>query len=406
MGYFVIEWPLQSRDKLRNSSALSLAGITVKGVLSGEYELKKRRRAGTITNKQAAELKSRYYNRGLRRWHFFGDIEHELSHIGIKWLTPPPADDTEFAVQGCSAFISFKFRPTEQPPTLTLPTLKTNIHLNVLVEAGYLPKGWLRHIQYNLREALHEPNLIVHYGYTKQYGQMVHILKYVTRATFLDINWDKWLAGQLYGFRNMHSWGVWSGPELWSLTELTGAAAAEVAGLDIKAINSLGESRCYLDGLPIRWSKPRPIHLLADEPIKQELGAGYYRLADTPPTLPLQENTRMRWQRYLVKVLHDGEYEAELARLRAGLDDTGMCYALLEERRQHELSLLQYELDRVRLYTGTQYSLALGSYEDATLGEVANPCLYHEDYLLDDKHEAEANGRYLVDNKSKEVDYG
>lgn len=50
MGYFVIEWPIASRDRLRSKQALSDVGKRVKGA-----------------------FQALGYKRGLRRWHYFGD---------------------------------------------------------------------------------------------------------------------------------------------------------------------------------------------------------------------------------------------------------------------------------------------------------------------------------------------
>ena len=150
-----------------------------------------------------------------------------------------------------------------------------------------IPAEKLEHIKAILRQAFNEPQLIVNYSFTTKPGRIVHLLKYVTRATFLDIRWDKFLAGSLYGFRNMRSWGRWDADEpVWSLTDLTNTdAAAEVAGLNVDAINKLGQSFCYIDGLPITWSRPQPIsilHLIQEhQPDKvQSLGAGYFQLPD------------------------------------------------------------------------------------------------------------------------------
>lgn len=289
LGYMVIEWPLATRDKLRSRKALSEAGKIITSVLNGSYEVKKRRKEGILTNSEAAELKARYFDKGIRRWHYFGDIEREISKLGITWQTDRPAGDTE-------------------------PTVKTNIHCNVLTDSGFLVASWLRHIQYNLREALNEPNLIVHYGYTRNTRKMVHIAEYVTRATFLDIKWDKWLAGQLYGFRNMRSWGVWNAPAVWQFDD-------KVFSFNIQAVNSLGESRCYLDNLPITWSKPRPIRLLDREPVKEELGAGYYRLADTPHYLPIQEDPSARARRLVMLALAKNAERSRIAAITTRDDD-------------------------------------------------------------------------------------
>jgi hypothetical protein len=346
IGYFVIEWPLSSRSKLRKRRELEAAGKLAYKVLSGNYEIEQRRKSSMVTNSEAYLIKQKWFSRGLRRWHYFGDTKKELKNIGLTWQTPAPDE-------------------------LPDGELRTNIHLNALVPHGYIPKPFFKHIVKSLRIAFNEPQLIVHYGYTKKPGKMVHLLKYVTRATFLDINWDEALAGQLYGFRNMRCWGVWRDKELWALSDLRGAAADEVAGLDIKAINSLRESRCYIDGLRIKWSKPRPIAELRDVPLKLELGAGYYRLPDVKPVASIKESFRMMLQRVLADRERKERYDDILGREYALIRDYAECWDMLEALHDEHYTSLEYEIKRVALYCGTQTPLALGSDEDAPWGGVA-----------------------------------
>lgn len=291
LGLMVIEWPLASRNKVRSRRELEAAGKIAVAVLNGNYELKKRRSAGMVRNGEAAELKVKYFSRGMRRWHYFGDVDAELEQLHLKFETiggDPPAD-------------------------LPAAAVKSNVHLNVLLDSGYIPKSWLKHVVYNLREALNEPKLIVHYGYTKEPGRMVHMLKYTTRATFKDIAWDEWLAGQLYGFRNMRSWGVWRDEPVWSLDDLPADAKKEVEGVNYAAVESLGRSICYKDGLPITWSKPRPISELYNMPLKVELGAGYYELPSVkPPEVRLSEGLLMYARRLSVLAAADRQREREI----------------------------------------------------------------------------------------------
>jgi hypothetical protein len=257
IGYLIIEQPLRGRDRWHSKPALEKAGKLATFVLKGDYEIEQRRAKGEIVHKSAVDkIHSRWFTQGLRRWHYFGDID--------------AADDLE------QLALSDDFSTT-----------KYNPHLNILVSAGMIPAEKLEHIKSMLRQAFNEPQLIVNYSFTTEPGRMVHLLKYVTRSTFINIKWDKFLAGSLYGFRNMRSWGKWNtdSPE-WSLTDLTNTdAAPEVAGLNVEAINKLGQSFCYIDGLPITWSRPEPIsilHMIQEKhPDKvQSLGAGYYRLPD------------------------------------------------------------------------------------------------------------------------------
>ena len=303
LGLMVIEFPLASRDKPRSRKSLEYYGKLAVKVLTGAFEVAGKRKRGDILRRgEVAEIKAKHFSRGMRRWHYFGDVLKELKKLGMS--------DVFTAEAEVSALV---------------PAVKSNCHLNMLLDAGYIPKPWLRHLVKTLRIAFNEPNLIVHYGYVSEPGAMVHLLKYTTRATFLDYKWDKWLVGQLYGFRNMHSWGVWSEPSVWALDELLGEAKTEVEGLDIEAINSLGKSLCYKCGLPIRWSKPRPIAELRGMGDKVDLGAGYFTLPDVaPPVAPLNENTAMRWRRYIAEAQRQLTKEAKLKDYYDALPDAVM----------------------------------------------------------------------------------
>jgi hypothetical protein len=266
IGYFVIEMPYHGRERWHSKAELESAGMLTTSVLKGDYAIKKIRASGKRLSKSAVDkIHAHYFDKGLRRWHYFGDAPAQIgaaveSEQGIKQL--PLSDDF---------------------------TVEYNPHLNVLTDTGRISKIRLARIKRELREAFNEPELIVHYEFRTEPGRLVHLVKYVTRATFLDISWDKFLAGSLYGFRNMRSWGKWEiESPVWSLADLENStAAAEVAGLNIAAINSLGRSFCYIDGLPISWTKPQPISLLHFIQEKQAskiqtLGAGYFRLPDIP----------------------------------------------------------------------------------------------------------------------------
>ncbi|GAJ06913.1 unnamed protein product, partial [marine sediment metagenome] len=67
--------------------------------------------------------------------------------------------------------------------------------------SGYLPKPLLEAVQADLRAVLNMPDLIVHYSYCDKPGQICQKVRYVTRATFLDHDWDPYMARELYKFR-------------------------------------------------------------------------------------------------------------------------------------------------------------------------------------------------------------
>lgn len=291
IGYFVIEMPVRGRERWHSKTALENAGKLATSVLKGDFEIQQRRSAGEIVHKSAVEkIHSRWFVRGLRRWHYFGDSPAQIgaaveSEQGVGQL--PLSDD----------FSQVKYNP----------------HLNIIIAAGMIPTEKLEHIKSMLRQAFNEPQLIVNYSFTAETGRMVHLLKYVCRSTFLNIRWDKFLAGSLYGMRNMRSWGKWeTDSPVWSLDDLTNSTAtAEVGSLNVKAINSLGKSVCYLDGLPIRWTRPQPISLLHFIQEKQtdkiqHLGAGYFRLPDIQITrTPSLETDEMKTRAKANKALSE-----------------------------------------------------------------------------------------------------
>ncbi|GAJ18668.1 unnamed protein product, partial [marine sediment metagenome] len=119
-----------------------------------------------------------------------------------------------------------------------------NPHQNVLIPYGYIVPGKLEQVKKTLKIALNEPDLIVHYGYTREPSKMVHLLKYVTRATFRDWQWDEVMAAHIYGLQNALSWGKWDAEPAWSLEDLEGETRAELEDDDFKAIESLEGGIC------------------------------------------------------------------------------------------------------------------------------------------------------------------
>jgi hypothetical protein len=181
LGYVVVEFPVNSRCKYRDKRALSRAGKIVTMVLSGEFEIKAAKAMGLKwTPAEVREIKQEYFQRGLRRWHWFNDA----------------GEDTE---------INPGFNP----------------HLNVLVPAGYLPPERLNDIKLQLRWALDEPFLIVNYSFANKPKKIMHLLRYINRNTFLNANWDIRMAIALRKFHNSSTWGVWPEmePDAWTLPE-------------------------------------------------------------------------------------------------------------------------------------------------------------------------------------------
>lgn len=215
-------------------------------------------------------LKSYGYSRGLRRWHFFGDK-------------------------------STKWHP----------------HLNIIVDGHYIHEGKLNVIKAAYASLLGVALADVNYRYRLSPGKMVHTLKYVTRATFLDYHWDPDMALELHGFRNQLWWGakLWNGEPAWSLDDLEGPAREDVGELDTRAVESLESGNCPSCGLPITWSKPVIIAVL-EALEKRSLGAGYWALETVrppPPDLPAEVRQRL----YCLELIHRVEVRQAVARAEA-----------------------------------------------------------------------------------------
>lgn len=260
IGYFVIEWPIASRPKLRTQEALSAAGKLVRKTLRKGQTLEDIVEAlledATLYGKVCQDLEEGdevelawHFERGLSRWHWFGEK-------------------------------SDKYNP----------------HLNVLVDGRYISDSVLEVMKAELRRVFDEPELIVHYSYKKSVAQMVQVLRYITRATFLNAKWDIPMALEIKGFHNQSWWGAgkWNGEPIWSLDDLEGEKE-EVKGMDIKAIEALEKGISPKTGGKIHWGPVLPIALLHGGEIevdtgqyivklklpgmkKRSLGAGYYEL--------------------------------------------------------------------------------------------------------------------------------
>lgn len=114
-------------------------------------------------------LRSLGFSRGLRRWHFFGDE-------------------------------STTYHP----------------HLNYLLDSGRITKAKLESIKVFLL-AEFGFDCVIHYQYTTVPAKMMHLLKYVTRPTFLQREWDHELADALYNCRITWAWGKWDTPVQWAM---------------------------------------------------------------------------------------------------------------------------------------------------------------------------------------------
>lgn len=245
MGYIVIEFPEVYRklgrrgldpesetDRFWCYSKKDLRETTnsVIKVLAGKRTAHKRRVGG-------------YFKRGLLRWHWFGD-----KIIG-----------------------------------------KYNPHMNILVDSGYMKEKELNKLKDSLRNELNCPDLIVNYSYADEPAKKYHLVKYITRSTFHDRNWDQYMSQEIYNFRNQRWWGEWTDDNVWDMTP-----GVDTLANDTIRVMELHDGICpccndgtklktlYHDrkGKPVLWTRPVDSVWLLIMDAKEIGGSGYYEVPD------------------------------------------------------------------------------------------------------------------------------
>lgn len=167
-----------------------------------------------------AILKRAGFRRGLRRWHYFGD------------------ESTRF-----------------------------NPHLNFLLSAGYIAPSMMNLLKRELLALVGE-SVVIHYQYTDEPGKMLHLLKYVTRATFLQRSWDEEFAQEIYGFRNTWSFGLFNGIPFWDIDHVENDVRPEIQAID--------SSLCPFCSGKLSWSQGVTSAASLTTGYWSDLGDGYY----------------------------------------------------------------------------------------------------------------------------------
>lgn len=220
LGYFVIEFPDRYRKVpgyAYSKNGLKLATNKIIETLAGKRCGRKGRVGG-------------FFKRGLVRWHWFGDKKPG------KW----------------------------------------NPHANVPVDGAYIEPDQFEEIKAALKKALKCDDLIVHYSYVDQPGEIYHKLKYITRATFRQYDWSPYMANQLFNFRNCRWWGSWKDEPAWTLTKDIEAEAEAIA---LNAVGDLGSGICPDCGAPLKkWSRPVDSGRLVVWGAVEIGNTGYYRI--------------------------------------------------------------------------------------------------------------------------------
>ncbi|GAH94119.1 unnamed protein product [marine sediment metagenome] len=162
---------------------------------------------------------------------------------------------------------------------------KYAFHLNVLVDGEYIEDERLDSLKRKLRRLIYSKRVVerwgdkldINYHYRRSRAEIIHTLKYCTKATFLDLEWDETLAAALYRARYASWWGNWKQEPKWQLAASDKKTAALVM---------LEQGLHPVSGKPVKWNK-RPIPsilVLMENPVP--LGNGYYLLPKIRPRSP------------------------------------------------------------------------------------------------------------------------
>lgn len=242
VGYCVVAFDIAHREDLRSKAALSaMRGSIYRCLVRMGYE------------------------RGFNAWHFFGEPRCPngcQNHLASeKHKMPKTTDEWHYTCPICA--LEF-----ELPDSVAV----WNPHLNLLFDGVYMTRLQLADFKAEIRKIA--PGAIINYQYIApdKIGKKVHKLKYITRATFRNYNWDPDLAAELKGFRTCGTWGSpdkWQGEDRWTM-----AGDGETG-----EIIALEKGKCPICGGKIHWHGVKRIYTLAQTHSIESGPAGYLLLA-------------------------------------------------------------------------------------------------------------------------------
>lgn len=291
LGYFVIEFPDMARQVgVRGVSPDLDDGEQVRGWCYSKADLRDTTNTivAVLAGKRGAggrgsKRKGGFFGRGLGRWHWFGDKKagkwnpHLNVLVDCDSLLPGVREEMTAEIEAYKAELQGKARRKV-----------AGIEMFLAGRSGYLPKPLLERIKAELREALGCPDLIVHYKKRDEPGKIMHTLRYVTRATFRQYDWNPYMAHELWNFRNVRWWGSWNGEPAWELAQAE-EEGAEVDGLG--AVMHLQAGLCpdcgrplkalrhdHIRGRPVYWTQPIESTYLEAWGAREIAGSGYYRI--------------------------------------------------------------------------------------------------------------------------------
>lgn len=223
VGYLVITVPYEAREYFKDRSVLTDFRTFVK---------RKLQRIG--------------YNKGLIRYHYFGDCNYCKGH-------------------GCINCNDTGAGNTWNP------------HLNVIIEQGYLLKKefleftnelkndvvrWIK----NRFKKIPVMKGNVNFSYRKTKKQINHTLNYVTRATFR--RYDRSIAELLHGFKTSNCWGKFE------------KMISDNEDKEVNELVSLESGLCPCCGGLITWEKERLKRSQIFHFEKIRIDGGYYMILD------------------------------------------------------------------------------------------------------------------------------
>ena len=145
-------------------------------------------------------------------------------------------------------------------------------HLNLLLDFGFMDGSKLQRIKRLVGKVLGTDMVVVNYRYTRNVKKMLHWLRYVTRATFLESSWDKEMAEEIYHFNNCHCFGSWEDKPRWDIPLTLGK---------LTEISHLEDGFCPYCHSPIEWfggisalERSHNLEALG----YQKIGGGYYSI--------------------------------------------------------------------------------------------------------------------------------
>jgi len=274
IGYFVIQYPRNYRGEKRTVAALRNDRVKIKNVFKKFHK----------------DYPEWMGSRGKSSWDLFGDPKCPRCKRPGQW------DGTarQWDCKACG-------QPFQTQDVLP-EDMQWNPHQNVLTVSTYIPPEQLTELQRRLsmalvgefeaeirerEEIITLPNgetktlqkgsikklkkgVILHYEYVEAkqgnpqadpefIKKALHLARYITKPTFLDLRWDPEMAGRLAvaKFNRMGGWGHWDDEPQWELTtkEIAECQAEDsemLAGL--LAVKALEAGTCPIDGTALTWT--------------------------------------------------------------------------------------------------------------------------------------------------------